>query len=45
MAELNYKPNHNIVVKFDVRFRDNLDAASEVPDSETRYELGIGIEF
>ena len=45
MVGFNYKPNHNIALKFDVRFRDNLNAVPEVPDSETLYELGIGIEF
>lgn len=45
MLGLNYKPNHNFVVKFDVRFRDNLDPQPGVPESETLYELGIGIEF
>jgi hypothetical protein len=45
MVGFNYKPNHYIALKFDVRFRDNLDPQDEVPDSETLYELGIGIEF
>ena len=45
MVGFNYKPNHNIALKFDVRFRDNLDPKPEVPESETLYELGIGIEF
>jgi len=45
MVGFNYKPNHNIALKFDVRFRDNLDPQDDVPDSETLYELGIGIEF
>jgi hypothetical protein len=45
MVGLNYKPNHNFVVKFDVRFRDNLDPLEGVPESETLYELGVGIEF
>jgi len=45
MVGFNYKPNHYIALKFDVRFRDNLDPQEEVPDSETLYELGIGIEF
>jgi len=45
MVGFNYKPNHHIALKFDVRFRDNLDPQEDVPDSETLYELGIGIEF
>ena len=45
MVGFNYKPNHHIALKFDVRFRDNLDPKEDVPDSETLYELGIGIEF
>ena len=45
MVGVNYKPNHNFVVKFDVRFRDNLDPLEGVPESETLYELGVGIEF
>lgn len=45
MVGVNYKPNHNFVVKFDVRFRDNLDPLQGVPASETLYELGVGIEF
>lgn len=45
MVGFNYKPNHNIALKFDVRFRDNLDPKPDVPESETLYELGIGIEF
>jgi len=45
MVGFNYKPNHNIALKFDVRFRDNLDPQVDVPESETLYELGIGIEF
>lgn len=45
MVGFNYKPNHNIALKFDVRFRDNLDPQPDVPESETLYELGIGIEF
>ena len=45
MVGFNYKPNHFIALKFDVRFRDNLDAQVDVPESETLYELGIGIEF
>ena len=45
MVGANYKPNHNIVLKFDVRFRDNLNPQPGVPASETLYELGIGIEF
>lgn len=45
MVGFNYKPNHHFVVKFDVRFRDNLDPQEDVPASETLYELGIGIEF
>ncbi len=45
MVGFNYKPNHNFVVKFDVRFRDNLDPLEGVPESETLYELGVGIEF
>jgi len=45
MAGFNYKPNHYLALKFDVRFRDNLDPKDDVPDSETLYELGIGIEF
>lgn len=45
MVGMNYKPNHHIALKFDVRFRDNLDPQEDVPESETLYELGIGIEF
>lgn len=45
MVGFNYKPNHFFALKFDVRFRDNLDPQVDVPDSETLYELGIGIEF
>ena len=45
MVGFNYKPNHNFVLKFDVRFRDNLDPQPGVPQTETLYELGIGIEF
>jgi hypothetical protein len=45
MVGFNYKPNHHIALKFDVRFRDNLDPQVDVPESETLYELGIGIEF
>lgn len=45
MVGFNYKPNHNFVLKFDVRFRDNLDPQPGVPESETLYELGVGIEF
>lgn len=45
MVGFNYKPNHHFVLKFDVRFRDNLDPQDDVPESETLYELGIGIEF
>ena len=45
MVGFNYKPNHNIALKFDVRFRENLDPQPGVPESETLYELGIGIEF
>lgn len=45
MVGVNYKPNHHIALKFDVRFRDNLDPQEDVPESETLYELGIGIEF
>ena len=45
MVGFNYKPNHNIALKFDVRFRDNLNPPPGVPSSETLYELGIGIEF
>lgn len=45
MVGFNYKPNHHIALKFDVRFRDNLDPKEGVPDAETLYELGIGIEF
>ena len=41
----NYQPNHNLVVKFDVRFRDNLSASPDQPAEETLYEFGIGIEF
>jgi hypothetical protein len=45
MAGFNYKPNHNIAVKFDVRFGDSLSTVPEAPDSEMLYELGIVIEF
>jgi len=45
MVGFNYKPNHNIALKFDVRFRDNLNALAGIPESETLYEVGIGIEF
>ena len=45
MVGFNYKPNHHFALKFDVRFRDNLSPAQGVPDQETLYELGIGIEF
>jgi len=45
MVGANYKPNHFFALKFDVRFRDNLDPQGDVPESETLYELGIGIEF
>lgn len=45
MVGINYKPNHFFALKFDVRFRDNLDPQPDVPESETLYELGIGIEF
>jgi hypothetical protein len=45
MVGFNYKPNHNFALKFDVRFRDNLDPQEGVPESETLYELGVGIEF
>ena len=45
MVGFNYKPNHHFALKFDVRFRDNLDPQNDVPESETLYELGIGIEF
>ncbi len=45
MVGFNYKPNHNLALKFDVRFSDNLDPKPDVPESETLYELGVGIEF
>lgn len=45
MVGFNYKPNHFFALKFDVRFRDNLNPQDDVPESETLYELGIGIEF
>ena len=41
MIGFNYKPNHNFVAKFDVKFSENLDPAPEVPAKETLYELGM----
>ena len=41
----NYRPNHHLVVKFDVRFTKNLSAILGQPAEEILYELGIGLEF
>ena len=45
MVGMNYKPNHNVALKFNVRFRKNLTPTEDAPDKETLYEFGIGIEF
>ncbi len=45
MVGFNFKPNHNVVIKFDVQFKNKLTPVEDIPNSEVLYELGLGIEF
>lgn len=45
MAGINYLPNHNLAIKFDVRYKENFSRVQNAPASEILYEFGLGIEF